>query len=361
MESSGAARRRGGAAVHSGVAPDILIIRLSSIGDILLTTPLLRGLRERHPEARITYVTSARFVSLLEHNPRITRVVGWERETGLRGLGAAVRQSGGAAGAARGGGFTHRLDLQDSLRTRALRWQVGGRWRTYPKHRVARAAMIRWKRDWYRDRRPVAERYFDAAGDLGVSPDDGSLEIFLPRSATEAADALLRESPAASQQLIAIAPGASRFTKRWPMHHWTALTRRLAEQGNTVVVIGGTMDREAAGEIAASANGPAISAAGLDLPSTAALLKRCRALIAGDTGQMHLATAVGTPVLALFGPTVEAFGFFPYHAKAAVLQADLPCRPCSSHGSSACPLRHHRCLQDLRPAEVLAALRKLPR
>lgn len=93
----------------------------------------------------------------------------------------------------------------------------------------------------------------------------------------------------------------------------------------------------------------------------AALLKRARALISGDTGAMHLATAVGTPVVALFGPTVEAFGFFPYHAKATVLQRDLACRPCSAQGGPACPLRHHRCLQDLQPAEVLEALRKLPR
>ena len=76
---------------------------------------------------------------------------------------------------------------------------------------------------------------------------------------------------------------------------------------------------------------------------------------------MRLATAVGTPVVALFGPTVEAFGFSPYHAKAAVLQRELPCRPCSSHGTAACPLKHHRCLQDLQPDQVLEALRRLPR
>ena len=99
----------------------------------------------------------------------------------------------------------------------------------------------------------------------------------------------------------------------------------------------------------------------MDLPGSAALLKHARALIAGDTGAMHLATAVGTPVLALFGPTVEAFGFFPYHAKATVLQRELGCRPCSAQGGPCCPLGHHRCLQDLQPDEVLEALRKLPR
>ncbi len=130
------------------------------------------------------------------------------------------------------------------------------------------------------------------------------------------------------------------------------------------------MDRAAAAGIVAQVGepenraggpGPVASAAGWDLPETAALLRKCRALVAGDTGQMHLATAVGTPVVALFGPTVEAFGFFPYHAKASVLQLELPCRPCSAHGGPACPLRHHRCLQDLQPDLVIEALRKLPR
>jgi len=161
---------------------------------------------------------------------------------------------------------------------------------------------------------------------------------------------------------VAVAPGASQFTKRWPPHHWIALVRRLVERDNDVVVVGGEAEREVAAEIAEAGGAGAASAAGtLDLPGTAAILRRARALVAGDTGAMHLATAVGTPVVALFGPTVEAFGFFPYHAKATVLQRELACRPCSKQGGPACPLKHHRCLQDLQPAEVLEALRKLPR
>ena len=368
-------RRCGSAAVRQyipAVPPNILIVRFSSIGDLLLTTPLLRALRVRHPQAQITFVTKASYAPLIDQNPRLNRVIGWRPERGLRALVGEVREVGGVAG------FTHRLDLQDNFRSRAFRWMVGGRWTTYPKHRVARTALIRWKRDWYSDRRPVAEQYFDAARGLDVGPDAGSLEIFLPGPATVAAEQFLRGAAhghwakhgglGLSRQLIALAPGTAHLTKRWPAHHWVALARRLGEQGNDVVVLGGVMDQAAGEEIVRSVRsggaamaGGAASAAGLDLATTAALLMRCRALVAGDTGQMHLATAVGTPVIALFGPTVEAFGFTPYHAKAAVLQRDLPCRPCSSHGGPACPLKHHRCMQDIQPGDVLAALRKLPR
>ncbi len=335
------------------------------MGDVLLTTPLLRALRVAHPRARITFVTRPQYVPLLEHNPRITRVVGWEPRSGT----AALCDSLGRDALKR---FTHRLDLQDTLRSRTVRFRLGGRWTSWSKDRVARTILIRTGRNRYRDRRPVAERYFDAAASLGVVPDQGSLEMFLPRSATEAADRLLA---GIARQVIALAPGASYRTKRWPLHHWIALARALIDGGNAVVVVGGDMDRPAADEIAAALESdaetprrqdvetpsPVINATGWDLPATAALLQKCRALVVGDTGQMHLATAVGTPVIALFGPTVEAFGFFPYHAKAVVLEVDLPCRPCSAHGGPACPLRHHRCLQDLQPSQVLEALRKLPR
>jgi heptosyltransferase-2 len=335
------------------VPPDILIIRFSAIGDILLMTPLLRALRGKHPDARITVVTRARFAPLLAHNPRVSEVIGWDDAESIAALGRRLK----------GRGFSHQLDLHGSLRSLALRRAAGGRWTTYPKHRVARTVLIRTKRDVYRDRRPVAERYFDAAKDLGVAPDDGPPEMFLSRPTLQAAeDFLAAHGIGVTRQLIAVAPGAAHFTKRWPLHHWTALARRLVDIGNDVVVVGGPEDRELGAAVADAAGARAVSAAGgFDLPGSAALLKRARALVSGDTGVMHLASAIGTPVVALFGPTVEPFGFFPYHAKAKVLQRELSCRPCSAHGGPRCPEVHHRCLQDLTPEDVLDALRKLPR
>jgi ADP-heptose:LPS heptosyltransferase len=91
---------------------------------------------------------------------------------------------------------------------------------------------------------------------------------------------------------------------------------------------------------------------------TGALLARARVVVSGDTGVMHMATGVGTPVVALFGPTVEQFGFFPYRAASIVLQRDLACRPCSSTGTPRCPLGHHRCLVDIAPAEVAGAVER---
>jgi heptosyltransferase-2 len=156
---------------------------------------------------------------------------------------------------------------------------------------------------------------------------------------------------------VALIPGAAHATKRWPVRHWRRLASDLARRGYNVCVIGSSGDRILAAEIATSAGRRAASAAGdLDLQASGALIRRARAAVSGDTGPMHLATAVGTPVIALFGPTVEQFGFFPYRAESAVLELPLPCRPCSSKGTSQCPLGHHRCMEEIVPEDVLSRL-----
>ncbi|MGE0443006.1 MAG: glycosyltransferase family 9 protein [Gemmatimonadales bacterium] len=335
------------------MAPRVLIVRLSSMGDILLTTPLLRAIRTRHPEARITYVTKTTFLPLLEHNRRIDELIGYDPIKPLAPLGRYLAQ----------GGFTHRLDLHGSLRSRRLRWMVPGAWQSYPKHRLARTILIRTKRNRYRDRRHVVERYFDAARDLDVTPDQGSLEFFLHREALDRADRFLAERGLGQDRaLVAVCPGAAHATKQWPTRRWQELVTHLTTRGSDVVVLGGPAEARLGEDVAAAGAEQAASVAGaVPIGVSGAILKRARCAVSGDTGLMHLATAVGAPVVALFGPTVEAFGFFPYHARATVVQRDLPCRPCSPMGGQKCPLGHHRCLTEISPEEVFEAVRRLPR
>ena len=341
--------------VSSVPAPRVLLVRFGAMGDLILTTPLVRALRRAHPSARLTMVTRDRYAPLLEGNPHLHRLMALGPGSPLASIARELR----------GETFTHRIDLHRSLRSRRLRWLVGGRWTSYPKHRLARTALIRMHRDIYRDRRPVAERYFDAARSLDVHPDGDPAEVFLDIATLHRADQALAAGGRRddSHTLLALAPGAAHATKRWPIAHWADLATRLEAQGTAdLVVLGGPEDVAAGAAIAAAAPSRTVNLAGaLTLRETAAVLKRARAAVAGDTGLLHLATAVGTPVVGLYGPTVEAFGFFPYRGRATVLQRDLPCRPCSSHGGPACPLGHHRCLADLDPTAVLHALTHLPR
>lgn len=332
--------------------PNILLIRFSSIGDIILTTPIVRAIRSRHPAARISYVVREDFADLLRHNPRIDRLITWPHRAPLGPLAAQLR----------GEQWTHRIDLHGSLRSRRLRLLIGGEWTGYPKHRLRRSMLIATRRRRGGYLGPIVERYALAARDLDITLDDKPAEVFISVEAEQAAGAFLAEHGLGrTRRLVALVPGAAHFTKRWPPEHWAALVDEMAATTD-LVILGGEAERQLAGALAARVPRGVASAAGrFSLLGSAALLRRAAAAVAGDTGLMHLSTAVGTPVIALYGPGVEQFGFFPWRAAARVLELELPCRPCSAHGSERCPLDHHRCLRDIAPLDVARALERPPR
>lgn len=329
-------------------APRILVVRFGSLGDVLLTTPLIRALRARHPAATLSALTKQVWAPLLSANPHLDEVVAVSPGQSLVPLARALRSAR----------FSHLLDLHGSVRTRVLRLLVPGSWTGFDARRRARQTLIRTHQDIYRDRMPVAERYFEAARDLDVAPDGRPAELFTSPAAEARAEAwLARAGLDGDQPLVVLAPGSAHASKRWPVRHWRRLAAELARRGFRIALIGGTADRVVAAEIATSAGRRAASAAGeLDLQASGALLRRASATVSGDTGPMHLATSVNTSVVALFGPTVEQFGFFPYRAEAVVLERDLACRPCSSKGGPRCPLTHHRCLEEIMPEEVIGRI-----
>jgi lipopolysaccharide heptosyltransferase II len=322
-----------------------LLVRFSSIGDVLLTTPLIRALRARHPDARLVFVTKASLAPLVGDNPHLNDVVTLAPGEPLAPLAARLRTLNPTRG----------LDLHGSLRSRALRWLVPCAWRGYGKRRLARGVLIATKIDLYGRSRPVAERYFAAARGLDVRPDGQPPDFFLGAAARARADRWIADHGLDGASVVAVAPGAAHATKRWAPPRWQAVVAGLRAAGYGVVCVGGPTDRDVAHALAGAAN----AAGELSLQETGAVLARARALISGDTGVMHMATGVGTPVVALFGPTVRQFGFFPYQAAAVVLQRPLDCRPCSAMGSARCPMGHHRCLDDIAPADALAAVHRL--
>jgi ADP-heptose:LPS heptosyltransferase len=179
--------------------------------------------------------------------------------------------------------------------------------------------------------------------------------------AAQRAEAFLRQHGLGERTLLALMPGAAHATKRWPAHHWITLVAQLAQQQVDLVIVGGPAEVELGAQLAQIGGPRVASAAGrFDLAGTAALIKQARCLVGGDTGVTHLATAVGVPVVVLLGPTVGAFGFLPYRARARVIERDLPCRPCTKMGGPVCPLGHHHCLELIPADEVADALARLP-
>jgi heptosyltransferase-2 len=331
-------------------APDILVVRFSAIGDILLITPLLRAIRARHRGARIAVLTKQQYVPLLSHNPHVSEVLSIAPDEGVLAMADRIRSVR----------YTHLLDLHGNLRSHALRRLAPGPWRSYGKRRLERALLITVKRDLYGVEIPIPERYFEAATELGVQPDGGPPDFFIGEEADErAAQRLSGVGLGQDRPIVAMAPGAAHATKCWPAEYWVDLARRITPTGADVAVLGGPDDADLAGRISELAGVNVASLAGsLGLQETGAVIRRAEVLISSDTGVMHMATGVGTPVVALFGPTVRQFGFFPYRSEAGVVELDLPCRPCSAHGSARCPLGHHRCMKQMLPDLVFATLAK---
>ncbi|HEY0776601.1 MAG TPA: glycosyltransferase family 9 protein [Gemmatirosa sp.] len=328
-------------------------MQTSFLGDVVLTTGLIRELARRGP---VDVVVRAGAEALLRHDPDVRHLVVYDKggvDRGLGGLwrvGRALRERGPYAAA---------YLAQGSPRSAVLAMLAGCRERVgFDTSRNARALYTRVVR--YRADRHHAERVWALACADEGSGATPSAERVRPRlypgdAEREAVDAML--APLDGTPFVALAPGSVWATKRWP--YYAELAARIADDV-AVVVVGGADDRGlAAAIVAACPPGRAVDATGrLSLLASAELIGRAARLVTNDSAPQHLASAMGTPTLTIFGPTVPAFGFGPLAAGSETTGVtDLACRPCDRHGPRVCPLGHWRCMREQTPASIADALR----
>jgi heptosyltransferase-2 len=329
-----------------------LVLQTSFLGDVVLTTPLLAELARRGP---VDIVVTPQASPILAGHPSVREVITYDKRGAQRGLGGAWA-------------------LGRSLRTRNYDavYCAQGSWRTAAIAALAtRGARVGFdtsaggplysQRITYHREQHHAERLWRlAAGSEAPALPELIRPRLVPGEREQAAvDALLAAAPAEDGTMLALAPGSVWATKRWPAY--AALAARLADQYR-IVVIGGKEDAPLAAAIASAAGANrVIDATGqLSLLASAELLRRCTALVTNDSAPQHLASAVGTPTLTIFGPTVPAFGFGPLAPRHRTAGRDrLDCRPCDPHGPAVCPLGHWRCMQDLDVAHIEAELHAL--
>lgn len=333
----------------------ILIIRLSSIGDIILTTPLLRSVRKTYPNATITYITKKQYAGLLADSPYINELIAFDKSEGFRGL-RKIRHK------LRDQHFDAYLDIHKNWRSRFLRLGLGAKMiTTYPKYIIRRALLIRFKINLYKHVRPVYLRYFEAARKLGVHYDGLGSEIHFPAAATEKVTGMLTTHGFGFKTpLVVICPGATYFNKKWLAEGFIATAKQLMSERSAFIIIhGGRDDKELCDSIAAGIGKGSCSLAGsLSLPESAALLKLSTLVIANDSGLLHLAQSQKVPVVGIYGPTTRELGFFPIEQNSTVVETTLPCRPCTPKGLNYCPKVHFRCMKDITPEMVIAAALK---
>ena len=326
----------------------ILVIRLSSLGDILLTAPALRVLRSRFPTAQIDFLTSRPYVDLAAGLPGVDHVLDFDKEKGLKEFLCWQSRLFRAR-------YSLIIDLQNSQRSALWRvFSFPAIWVKAKRYRLRRFILIRFRKNFYRNILPVSQRYLTALESLGCVDDGGGLELYIPESITHQVRLQLEKLEIIAERAVILAPGARHATKRWPPEKWIDLARKLLERDFKVLIIGDREDQSLIKTIVNKISDDRIfSFTEQPLLKTAAIMKSGVSLVSNDSGLMHLAAAVGTPVIALFGPTVEEFGFFPFRAKSQVVQKDLPCRPCSAMGTERCPKDHFRCMNEISVEEVL--------
>ena len=315
----------------------ILVLRLSSIGDIILTTPLLRYLDKAYPEARIDYCTKPSFVSLLATNLRISTIYTTEQLPT--------------------GSYDLVVDLQNNYRSRAIvRSLRVAHMVQYHKENWKKWLLVYFKINCYGSCRSVVDRYLDALRDFSISGDLWGCELY-PTSEDKAF-----ASPFFDQATITLGLcfGAKHFTKRYPPQHFASLISFLLEQKSLqVLLLGGKEDASNALEILKAlpdtCRSMVVNLAGnCTLMQTASILERCDAVLCNDTGLMHIASAFRKKLFVLFGSSSPFFGFLPYHTPYELFEVEgLSCRPCSHIGRNHCPKGHFRCMNDL-PQSMIA-------
>jgi len=339
----------------------ILIIRFSSIGDIILASPLIRCLRTAYPQAQIDFLVKSEYAELVKFNPHLNSVI--ELKTAesqeLKALTKKVQTEH----------YDVILDIHNNFRSKYVRYLSGARIiRVINKYVFRRFLLVHFRLNVYRREISVAERYLTTAKKLGIKNDQKGLEVFIPEELSQAVKARLSKLKLDTYAtIIGLSPTARHFTKRWLPERFVELGARLAKEQNAkILIFGGNNDSEYCGDIAQMINSLRASnvaeslAGSFSLLETAAALDVCRLVVTNDTGIMHLAAARKRKVVAIFGSTVREFGFFPYGTESVVVeQQGLDCRPCSHIGRKSCPKKHFMCMKNTHVEDVFEAMKKL--
>lgn len=327
----------------------ILVFQTAFTGDVILTLPMVQALHEHLPDVRIDFVAIPSGAQALANHPAVNRIIEYDKKGKDKGIAAAMR----LAGALRSTKYDGAIIPHRSFRSAAICCAAG-----IPRRIGFDTSAGRW---FFSDEVPYDSRSHEVQRNvqllqpLGYRSTNNELPNLYPSQLDiEVVDAMLGWRT--GETLVAIAPGSVWATKRWLEERFIELTRRLLVDGVFVALVGGS-DDESLGERIEERIGSEriINAIGkLSLLQSAELIRRSRVLVCNDSAPMHLAVAMRTPVVAIFGATVPEFGFAPLGEHDVVVEVKgLPCRPCGIHGGDVCPVKTFDCMKRIRTDEVL--------
>jgi len=334
----------------------ILIIRLSSIGDILLATPLLRVLRKKFPVAEIDFIIKQQYSDLLKTNPYINNLITFDASDGWKELKSIKKQLKERK-------YNLIVDIHKNFRSFYLKTSLPGKKISYKKYVFKRLMLAKLGWNLYREVIPVSQRYIDCLSLFGIENDLMGPEFFLENTAQKNIDILLINNGLSKDQpTICLAPGAGLATKRWPVENFINIAQKFLNELNAqIILLGDKQDQSLTQKIADQLSGRVLDLAGkLNIMETACAMNHADLVITNDTGLMHLASALNKKIIAIFGPTTRELGFFPLNPFARVIENNnLKCRPCTKKKKKKCPKDHFKCMKEINPELVFNISKKL--
>lgn len=328
-----------------------LVIRLSSIGDIVLTTPVIRCLKKQVPDAELHFLVKDSFRPVVEHNPYIDKlhVLAHSWELMMHEL---VDEN-----------YDYVIDLHHNLRTLRIKDVLRKKSFSFYKLNVEKYFYTAFKINVL-PKIHIVDRYMKTVESFGVTNDGAGLDYFIAPN-----EEIKKEDIPASHYAgyIGCVIGAAHGTKRLPTHKWKEFCKRI---NHPVILLGGKQDNAVAKEIASVDPVKIYNACGkFSINESADLVKKSKLVVSNDTGLMHIAAAFKKPIISLWGNTVPSFGMYPYYGENylfgqkqesyAILQTNkLWCRPCSKIGYKKCPLGHFKCMERIEINDMIGAVEK---
>ena len=320
----------------------ILVVRFSSIGDIVLTTPVLSAIKSKHPDCELHYLSKASFKNILENNPHIDHLHLIDKSIDEIILDLKKEK------------YDIIIDLHNNIRTKSLKAKLNCKMSSFPKLNIQKWLLVKLKMDRM-PRVHVVNRYFEAVNCIGV---ENNLErIEFPISTENVVD-VNKELGVSPITYRTIAIGAQFATKKMPVDLIVDVIKKSA---GSIVLVGGTVDTEAAQEIINRVgSNQVIDATGkFNLQQSGSIVAQSNALLTNDTGMMHIASAFDVPIISVWGNTTPSLGMYPYRpgqeSTSSIHQVNgLKCRPCSKIGYDKCPKGHFKCMKNQNAGAIAA-------
>lgn len=322
-----------------------LVIRFSSIGDIVLTTPIVRAIKTRYPDAEVHYVTKKGFHDVIRYNPYIDKV--HLLDGPLSVLIATLKAEK----------FDYIIDLHHNLRSLIIKFRLfGAKAYSFPKLNLAKWLLVHLKWNIMPDIH-IVDRYFKTIKTLDIKNDSAGLDFFLPEEDVFPLDKMPKIF---TEPYIAMVVGAKHYTKRIPVERVIELSKKLMFP---IAILGGPEDSESGSHIAKKSGLHVFNACGkLSLLESAAVIKNARLVISSDTGLMHIAAAYKRNIFSLWGNTTPLLGMYPYfpgECSKIFEVSTLSCRPCSKIGFQECPKKHFKCMQEIPYNQIVVEAMKI--